>query len=215
MRFVALTAGLIFASSVAHSAAVTHSGHTDGMTVDFRTSAWSAAQGLTEFTLGGVTVKAHNPGATGKIFHDSIDGLGVYHAWDSNFSELDYGEKLTLTFATPMKIGKIYLTDLYKGNDGGPDGEEGVIKVTLTDNSILSMSAWGNAADQVNGAATLSFADMLGGQSVKSIEFLSNGEYNDDYSVAGLLVTPLPGAVWVFGVGVAGLAALRRRRIAA
>ncbi|MEO1089899.1 MAG: hypothetical protein AAFX81_04655 [Pseudomonadota bacterium] len=209
MRFAVMFAALFFASTAA-SAAVTEAGFTERFDIDLRGSAWAPANKQRSFTVDGLTVdafkKADKPG---KLWQDATDGLGIR---SGESDEIDRKEWMKLTFDTPQKVTALMLTDLFDAPDGGANGESARVRLTLAGGDEIDLTAWGNLADQGNGEATLSFADLTGGAPVSMIRFFSGGERGDDYSVAGLHVTPLPGAVWALGAGLAALAGVRARR---
>ena len=105
----------------------------------------------------------------------------------------------------------VWLTDIFTANDGG-DGEQANLQVTLSDNSVLDFSFFGEEILGVNNGGLFgAFGAVL---DVVSVVFSSTGEANDEYSVAGFEVAaaPLPGALGFLLFGVATLGVLARRR---
>jgi len=167
--------------------------------IDFRTAAWSGAYNQTSYTVGNVMATALPQES--KLYQDSDDGLGVL---GGEPDEIDMREQLQIDIDGGMNLIGVWLTDIFTSNDGNPDGEEGDVLITLTNDSTQQFffnGYWPLGTN--NGELWVPFGDTY---NVKQLLFSSVLEDNDEYSVAGAVV-PIPGAVLlgILGLSAAGI----------
>lgn len=182
--------------------------------VDFRAAPWNnSAHGQATFTDGNTTATATADfgNVTPLLYaNDRQDGLGVQQPGYEN-DEVDPGELLTISFAQAIDVQQVWITDLFDfgapENTRNPMGEEGFAKITFENGDTTTYSFYGINSDQQNG-------DQLfvveGNEKVTQMEFWSNA-YGDEFSVAGFNV-PEPATLILFGLGLAGLGAARRKQ---
>lgn len=200
--------------------------------IDFRDAAWSGAHGLRSWTVGDVTVEIYDPYGTHAdevLYWDLIDGFGVTSPEDFTDpdgmrepDEIDDGESFRISFAGSTYVYGVRLTDLYQYSDPVTGGEwvpwpyhahDGSGELEGEGGSVIPdedwdarVQFWGQDSDQANGEQYVSL-NMF----VTTLEF-ANVCSNSDYSVAGVEVVPVPGAVLLgmIGLSVAGVK-LRKR----
>ena len=175
--------------------------------VDFRNAPWtSGAHGNASYADGNTTATAGPNGAT-LFANDALDGLGVL---GGEIDEIDNQEFLRLDFATAIDISTVWITDLFAAPDGGnnPDGEMGFAQVFFDDATSVVYDFIGNNSDQSNGEQSFNIA---GTGKVSYIKFWAADYQNNEFSVAGFNV-PEPSALILFGLGLAGLGAVRRKQ---
>jgi len=209
--------------------------------VDFRDGAWAGAAGQESWTVsyywGDVTVSAdpYNSLTTHFLVWDSVDGLGVTSPYDTGPhadptgepDEIDWPEPFRISFDSPTYVYGVNVADLYQREDPGTGGEwvswpigsgyegwDGSGEAEGEGGSVIPDEDWGARAqfwgqdsDQTNGEQYIAlnrFATTLDFTTVCS---------NSDYSVVGVRVVPVPGAVLLgmLGLSVAGMR-LRRRQ---
>lgn len=179
------------------------------MTYDFRTSQYSGAYNQPSFdpATDPLTLTALPTGS--KLYWDSTDGFGVLG--DEN-DEVDDCEWLLVTFDNLTNVTNVYITDLfYEGNPAYK--EKGWYQIY--DGSTWGAQVWFEAlTSQTPSPATNGELTLAVNQTVKNIVFgVERNQNKSEFSVAGLDVSPvpIPGAVWLLGSGILGLAGLRRK----
>lgn len=188
--------------------------------IDFRAAPFGvAAYGQTSYTaavtgVGDVTLSAAPAGAT--LYWDSSDGFGVMYSYEQD--EIEGPERLTLTFADPVRVTTLYLTDLFH-----EDGYLETGSYSVNGGAYVGFSADGSAVPgSTNGEKTVTVA---GGPLVSYITFKapglthclygSTGCQDHEYSVAGADVSarvPEAGSAVLLGMALPGLVLWRRRR---
>jgi hypothetical protein len=177
----------------------------------------------------GVLIFADTPVTDGPrlLYRDNADGFGIKgHEND----EIDADEFLTISFDGGWQPTFLGLTDLFKASDGGPDGEEAIVR-GFRDNALIYELKFDAvfAPRQGNGEGIFT----LPGVAVDFLEFhsvedpnltftnpdlvgLRIGQSGDEFSVAFIAGTaiqaPEPGSLALFGLGLAGFGFLRRRK---
>ena len=203
--------------------------------IDFRTGAWAGAAGSQTWTVDGVTVTCDNPYVTGEtdvLFWDAVDGFGVdssdsgYDATDTSGTaqpdEKDQGDFFVIAFDSPTYVYGVQLADLYAefpdpprsdewtdwggSGDGSGEawGEGGHVDLYADhyDGTWLGyVDFWGEDSTQANGEQYVHI-----GMTVAAISF-GNVCSNSEYSIIGVDVVPVPGAVLLgmIGLGWAGM----------
>lgn len=178
--------------------------------VDFRGSAWTAANNMATHTVGHVSAQALPTGKT--LWQDSVDGLGVRIGREAD--EIDDGEMLKIGFSFSDKLfAGVWVTDLFDAPDGGASGEDGKVDLTLADSSVVTLFFNGNSSDQWNGEQYVDFGGLL---DIKQATFyaLNGGSYHsgNDFSVAGFRTVPAPLTVALMGAGLVGMGFSMRKR---
>jgi len=176
------------------------------LAIDFRTDDWAGANGLNIFTVGAVTATAI-PETTTLFRLEPEDGLGVQPGSQSD--EIDGSEQLQIDIAGGMNLNGVWLADIFEAGDGGTDGEEGSVVVTLTDSSSDTFSFEGYWALGTNNGEL--FVPFGGTYDVEQLLFSSVGEANDEYAVIGAAV-PVPGAVLLGMLGLSVVGVKLRKR---
>ena len=178
--------------------------------IDFRSDAWSAANYNTEITVYGVTVSS----APDRMWWDDRDGIGIR---GGEKDEIDGQEGLNVDFGVAgMWLTGVWITDLFEANDGGADGEDGAVTLTLLDGVLLVLEFNGNISDQVNGEQ---YVDFGGPMLVFNAWFYAMDGDGNEFSVAGFTGTgtgvgvPEPGTLALLGSGLLLIGITRRRKI--
>jgi hypothetical protein len=169
------------------------------LAIDFRTAAWGPAHGQTTYTVGNVTATAL-PQDTTLFRSEPEDGLGVQPGDQSD--EIDYPEQLQIDIAGGMNLSGIWLADIFEAGDGG-DGEEGTVKITLTDTTDTTLNFEGYWPLGTNNGEL--FVPFGASYNVSQLLFSSVDDFNDEYAVIGAV--PVPGAVLLgmLGLSVVGV----------
>ncbi|NBC33281.1 MAG: PEP-CTERM sorting domain-containing protein [Alphaproteobacteria bacterium] len=160
----------------------------EGLDIDFRSEAFasdclhrsSCTKSPGDLSTR-VTVAA---GADTRLYWDDTDGFGILGGEND---EIDGSEQLTISFqqGTPFALSGIALTDLFMPTDGGPRGEEALVQFFFNDEEVGPAGGmrFDQADDNIYGASLFSLDEIL---KVDKIVFSSTGDFNDEYSVAGL-----------------------------
>jgi hypothetical protein len=179
---------------------------------DFRDAAtFGGALNQPSFSAGvdgnTVTLTAMPTGA--RLWWDGTDGLGVRYLYESD--EIAGLERLKISFSTPMSLSSVLITDLF--NEGGYL-ERGYYQLNGS-GSWIEFTALASQTSGTNGERTVPIDSSV---LVSSIMFRAPGLVlfplqDHEFSVAAIETSavPIPGAVWLLGSGLIGLAALRRR----
>ncbi len=127
------------------------------------------------------------------------DGIGIHKK--GNDDEISKGEKLTISFSPKVIVNEIFVFDIFNNKK-----EKEYSKYKLQGGTWTKVFG-------LTGASSLSiFTGST--DAVKWIKFTSDHKMSD-YAVAGLNVTnpvPEPTTMLLFGTGIAGLVASRRKR---
>ncbi len=150
--------------------------------------------------------------------------------------EIDPGESLLVEFDKDVLVEAFRLVFLFNGPEFGDPNEQGNLKVTLADDTIVNFainavgedmatidSGFGTVTNcggtQRGDSGCFDFTDMpLGDQAIASIAFnavsVVDMGNDSDFALASFDVSevPLPLSGWLMMSGIGGLAAARRKR---
>lgn len=90
--------------------------------IDFRADAFRPCFDQLRCTVGNVTVHAERRTPNGlawepaKIYWDPVDGIGIQDGGQND--EIDFDERLFVTFETAQTVEKVWLSDLFRDEDG-------------------------------------------------------------------------------------------------
>jgi hypothetical protein len=182
------------------------------MSVDFRSSAWAAADGhhshgVTYGSLS-VTATAYWGQHSANLGWWRHDGLGIY---GGEPDEIDRREWLQVSFSRPVKINKVLFTDLFRRhpnghNDGTPFcGEVAAI-------GFRGETYFYHGTDPGTGNGELWAGTDF--QGITALNFWAPMGTDNEFSLGAIECSevPIPGAIWLFGTGLMGLVAVRRKR---
>ena len=237
LRRLASTAAAVGLMSLSASALAGLVDFTDDTYAGIEGQANTAINGYTfQATFGSMTFNASDSGSAcdnpsapmiaGATFACDGDGIGIRN------DEITGNQNETLLIDLPMntQVLEIALLDLFK--EGGSTGEvaeftivyEGGDTFTGTINrSSIPASTPANGFYVIDLLDTTTYVAGAGPaydptRNVERIQFDAGNDSVSDYAVAGLVVTPLPAAAWLFGsalLGLAGFGRMRRRQQAA
>jgi len=178
--------------------------------VDFRTIDWGAAYGLNSYTYDGVTISTVP--TTKSIFTNSIDGIGIL---GGEPDEINPGEMMNVSFdytnSWASAVTGIWITDLFASPDGGINGEEGIVELTLAGGSMITYNFFGNNSHQANGEQYIDFGTAL---EVTNAHFKTNGVAGNEFSIAGFTAVPEASSLAMLSLGflLMGLGFAQRRK---
>jgi hypothetical protein len=201
--------------SLAVSLVLLLAGTAGASTYDFRDAAtFGGALNQPSFSTGidGNTITVTATPAGAQIWWDSTDGFGVRYLFEGD--EIQGVERLKISFASPVQLSSVLITDLF--NENG-NLERGSYQLNGSGNWV-EFTALASQTSGTNGELTVPIDSSV---LVNSIMFKAPGLVlfplqSHEFSVAAIvtdppITTPIPAAVWLLGSGLVGLAALRRR----
>ena len=190
--------------------------------VDFRDSLlWGGAIGETSWTVGNITAEAIRPsngyyqGETYHLFHEALDGLGIYNSIGGDSDEIEKWEQLGITINGGAWLTGVWLTDLYWDDDDFDGNEYGrltingsIVKDFIADPTKTPANSNGERWVDFGGAIEVDTLLFTGGWGYGQNSWLN------EYSVAGFDISPVPepATIILFGFGLLGLAATSRKR---
>ena len=174
--------------------------------IDFRdTSFDSPCDGNASCSVDGVTLTASG----GVLNWDSLDGFGV----GSN-GQINHWETLTIEFETTVTLTGVWLTDIFNPLFGPT--EKAIIELSVGGGDVTQFtffgeefSLFGDFLGFNNGGE---FGDFGGSVVADLVVFRSVNTFGNDFSVAGLAVVPLPGALGLMISGLVAFVVMARRR---
>ncbi len=182
--------------------------------IDFRTTDYGGCFGMTNCTVGDLTLSAVNQDGAAEIYWDGVDGLGIIGGQESDEIDGSNGEMLTVTFANPTSLTGVWFSDLFAG--AGDPLEIASTRVRLADGTTVDFLT--NGVDPLGSTNGEVFQSFGGALSVASIMFGTPSDINDDHSVAGLVLAdqppasiPEPGTIALLALGLVAVRATRRR----
>lgn len=188
--------------------------------IDFRTAAWSGADGSPVFSPPGINVEATADPEGRVLYQDGDDGLGIRVGAEVDEVELD--EILTVDLDTDpgqgLWITGVWITDLYDAPDGGLPGERGMMSLYFVGGGVLDVQFDGNTSDQGNGEIFVDFetnylVDYVKFMADNNARFFGQNPFDNEFSVAGFTQpVPEPATMLLLGSGLLGLAGYGRRK---
>lgn len=157
-----------------------------GLDIDLRSETFASACLGRSSCTNNLQGKQITVGATRdtQLYWDNTDGFGIMGGEND---EIDGSEQLTISFqqGTPFALSAIALTDLFMATDGGPGGEEALVQFYFNGEEVgpIGGMRFTQADDNIYGASLFNLDEIL---NVDKVVFRSTGDFNDEYSVAGL-----------------------------
>ena len=188
-------------------------GTANASTFDFRdASTFGGAMNQPSYSavIDGYTITATTLPTGARLWWDSTDGIGVQYRYEND--EIEGVERLRISFSTPVNLSSVLITDLF--NEGYL--ERGAYQLNGR-GSWISFQALPDQTPGTNGELVMAIDSST---AVSSITFRAPGwlpllNQRHEFSVAAVETVsapvPIPGAFWLLGAGLVGLAELRRR----
>ncbi len=212
MKKILVIATVIFLIKTGSASALPFLG--TNLDIDFRDPLWTSAFNQPSYTVGDVTASANS--GSRYLYQDTTDGLGIL---GGERDEIDNTEYLGISFLNPINLRGIGVTDLFAAPDGyGSRGEWGQALIYFADFSPrFEVNFYGNDSNQSNGEQYIDFGGPLANVSTiyfQSYPTVGPGSVNNEFSVAGVNVAPVPepATMLLFGTGLVGLVGARFRK---
>src|SRR5262249_35940027 len=158
-------------------------------------------------SVGGVAIQATAVQAVWNDLAPPFAGLGVQRDAPGNTDQIDPGDLLLIHFASPVRLTGV--ATLFDDNHT-PFGTNFPTNANITAGNTFLLNGVVTTFGDANQGALPFIAAFIG----QDFTFQTNGTYQPSYYLSGLTFSavPIPGAVWLFASGIAGIAALTRRR---